>query len=478
MVSLKNLAVLASSLLPLLTNAAAVPTKDALNLQVYQKRYYDYDNQDVIRGVNIGGWLVLEPYITPSIFEAFRTNDYNDDGIPVDEYHLCQQLGTDAAKDVLTQHWDSFYTEDDFAKIADMGFNLVRIPIGYWAFNTLNDDPYVTGLQESYLDKAIQWSANHGLKVWVDLHGAAGSQNGFDNSGLRDSINFPQDDNNLQLTLKTIKYLLNKYSAEEYINTVIGIELINEPLGPSMDLNKLKYDYLKPAYDYLRNEIGNTDQIVVIHDAFVSNDNWDTFLTNEDSYGVVIDHHHYQVFSPGELQRSIEDHIAVACDWANGHLSDAHWNVAGEFSAALTDCNKWLNGVGIGARFDGSFNKGDQTSYYIGSCADNENIDTWSEERKTNTRRYVEAQLDSFEERGGWIIWCYKTETSIEWGVDKLAANGLFPQPISDRQYPGQCGNVHEQASSETTTTSTPQDTVDFSGVDVSGVDFTKIDYN
>ena len=442
MVTWKNLATLTLSLLSL-TDAAAIPLKDKRNLQIYQKRYYDYDTDEIIRGVNIGGWLVLEPYITPSIFERFRTNPYNDDGIPVDEYHLCQQMGYDSAKELLVNHWNTWYTEDDFASISKMGFNLVRIPIGYWAFNTLDTDPYVTGLQESYLDKAIQWSKQYGLKVWIDLHGAAGSQNGFDNSGLRDQINFPENDTDLQITLKTIKYILQKYSQEEYIDTVIGIELLNEPLGPSIDLNKLKYQYLQPAYEYLRNELGNTDQIIVIHDAFMPNSEWDNFLTlNENTYGVVMDHHHYQVFSSGELERNIDQHVQVACDLAKASLVEAHWNVAGEFSGALTDCAKWLNGVGIGSRYDGTFVKGSQTSYPIGSCQNNEDINSWSTERKVNTRRYVEAQLDSFEKRGGWIIWCYKTETSIEWGVDKLAAYGLFPQPIDDRIYPGQCNSV------------------------------------
>ena len=120
-------------------------------------------------------------------------------------------------------------------------------------------------------------------------------------------------------------------------------------------------------------------------------------------------------------------------------MVEPHWNVAGEFSAALTDCAKWLNGVGIGSRYDGTFFKDGQTSYPIGSCQNNDDINSWSTERKENTRRYIEAQLDTFEKRGGWIIWCYKTETSIEWGVDKLAAYGLFPQPIDARIYPGQC---------------------------------------
>ena len=30
---------------------------------------FDFDS-DKVRGVNLGGWFVLEPWITPSIFEA------------------------------------------------------------------------------------------------------------------------------------------------------------------------------------------------------------------------------------------------------------------------------------------------------------------------------------------------------------------------------------------------------------------------
>ena len=30
--------------------------------------------QDKVRGVNLGGWFVLEPWITPSIFEATPDN--------------------------------------------------------------------------------------------------------------------------------------------------------------------------------------------------------------------------------------------------------------------------------------------------------------------------------------------------------------------------------------------------------------------
>lgn len=48
--------------------------------------------------------------------------------------------------------------------------NHVRIPIGYWALEHLEGDPYVDG-QLQYLDSAVGWARAAGLKVMVDLHG-------------------------------------------------------------------------------------------------------------------------------------------------------------------------------------------------------------------------------------------------------------------------------------------------------------------
>jgi glucan 1,3-beta-glucosidase len=104
----------------------------------------------------------LEPWITPSIFQQFA------DGTVVDEYTLCQQAPD--AKSILEAHWSNWASLADFQKIASHGFNLVRIPIGYWAFQKFQSDPYVQGAQD-YLDQAIGWARQTGLKVWIDLHG-------------------------------------------------------------------------------------------------------------------------------------------------------------------------------------------------------------------------------------------------------------------------------------------------------------------
>lgn len=106
---------------------------------------------------------MLEPWITPSIFDAAGD-------AAVDEWSLCQTLGQDKCKSVLSDHWQKFITADDLNQIASAGMNHVRIPVGYWAIEHLAGDQYVNG-QLEYLDKAIGWARSAGLKVILDLHG-------------------------------------------------------------------------------------------------------------------------------------------------------------------------------------------------------------------------------------------------------------------------------------------------------------------
>ena len=64
---LSTAAVAASALFSSFTNAAPAATMSGLKRQSNQR--FDFGSEK-IRGVNLGGWLVLEPWITPSIFEA------------------------------------------------------------------------------------------------------------------------------------------------------------------------------------------------------------------------------------------------------------------------------------------------------------------------------------------------------------------------------------------------------------------------
>ena len=138
---------------------------DVLSRTPILKRDFAYGSTPV-RGANIGGWLLLEPYLTPSIFEPFG-------GSVFDEYTFTQNVAN--AGDILQSHWDSWASLEDFQKLANNGFNLVRIPIGYWAFQKYPGDPYIQGAAD-YLEKAIGWARQTGLVVSIDLHGISSSR--------------------------------------------------------------------------------------------------------------------------------------------------------------------------------------------------------------------------------------------------------------------------------------------------------------
>ena len=134
---------------------------------------------------------------------------------------------------------------------------------------------------------------------------------------------------------------------------------------------------------------------------------------------------------------SPSEHVGAACALGPQLSGTDKWTIVGEWTGAQTDCAKWLNGLGKGARYDGSFSG----SSYVGSCDGKYTgtVAALSDADKQNIRSFTEAQLDAYEQHTGWIWWTWHTESAPEWDMQELIANGLFPQPISDRQYPNQC---------------------------------------
>ena len=124
-----------------------------------------------------------QPWITPSLF------DVTGDSRIIDEWTFCQYQERTVATSVLQAHWNTWITELDFSAIAAAGYitfnrvwlaliflpigislNHVRLPIGYWAFDVSDGEPFIQG-QVTYLQRAVTWAQNHGLKLIIDLHG-------------------------------------------------------------------------------------------------------------------------------------------------------------------------------------------------------------------------------------------------------------------------------------------------------------------
>lgn len=66
-----------------------------------------------------------------------------------------------------------------------------------------------------------------------------------------------------------------------------------------------------------------------------------------------------------EVSRSNQQHIQAACNMASSLSSFDLWLIVGEWTPAATDCATYLNGLGVGARFDGSY----PGSTRVGSCS-------------------------------------------------------------------------------------------------------------
>ena len=91
-----------------------------------------------IIGVNLGNWLVLEKWMSPALFDGTTAED---------EYYLAHQLSPQMFEMRLKIHRSEYITERDFAHIAHMGMNSVRIPIPYFIFG---DRPPLLAVSKSW----------------------------------------------------------------------------------------------------------------------------------------------------------------------------------------------------------------------------------------------------------------------------------------------------------------------------------------
>lgn len=327
-----------------------------------------------LRGVNLGGWLVLERWITPSLFAGLTAKD---------EYGLCQELGAEAA-DILDIHRRNFITRDDFRWLAQHGITAIRLPVGYWLFEP--EPPFVSGAD--YVDRAFEWAHEFKLQVVLDLHGAPGNQNGRAHSGRIGAVGWPAPPH-LQRTIAILEQLAKRYGAHP---NLWGIELCNEP-DWRIGKRHLKHFY-ETAYGAIRRHCG-TSVAVIVPDAYHPR-RWRRVMQGATFQNRVLDVHLYQVFGRKDKRRDGAGHIAQALHWRR--LLDKvgqRWPViVGEWSAAL-----------------------DGRTFHGLSAAEIEAI----------RRGYVAAQLLAFAGTRGWFYWSYRMEGNPAWSYRDAVENGWFP---------------------------------------------------
>lgn len=224
------------------------PTLAEVSIFVHPRRDYNRRMQTPknLHGVNLGGWLVLEKWLTPSVFDGTDAQD---------EYELSQ---TKSGRERIRNHRKSFIREEDFRWLHEHNIALVRLPVGYWAVE--ESDSYVSARKE--LEWAMRMAKKYDIKVLVDLHAVPGGQNIADHSGHKGEMKWFSDVRYQKDALTTLKTIAKRYGQE---SALWGIEMLNEPESRG-NVRRLRKFY-QTAYDELSHLLP-PEKCIVFHDAF------------------------------------------------------------------------------------------------------------------------------------------------------------------------------------------------------------------
>lgn len=321
-----------------------------------------------MRGVNLGGWLVLEKWITPSVFDGM---------VAQDEYSLSVEAPA-TAEQRIRLHRKTFFTKETIQHVAARGLNTVRVPVGHWLFDT--DRPYVSG-GDHHLEQLFEWCEEYSIGVILDVHAAPGSQNGWDHSGRAGEIGWGQGET-VKQTLEFVAALIDRFGEKKALR---ALEVLNEPhWDVSIDL---LVQYYRDAYDLIRSRLPGLT--IIMSDAFRP-EKMAKKLQKQRFQGVMLDVHLYQLFTEQDRALTLDGHLRKTNgEWAKllKNLTKRMPIIVGEWSAAM---HEQFQPIG----------QPDHAKRYT----------------KDDYRTYYAAQRDVFDNAGvSWTYWTAKTSDGGAW---------------------------------------------------------------
>lgn len=189
-----------------------------------------------LRGVNLGGWLMMEGYILHG--RNFPAHIFKS--------HFARFHGLKALNNFLQFYRKRYITQFDIKQIKQMGANCVRVPFNYRLIH-----------QEQawhYLDSVIKWCRREGIWCILDLHAAPGSQNVDWHSDSDGRALFWQEKRYQKLYLSIWRKIAQRYKNEA---TVAGYDVLNE--GVVQD-----HQVLRRVYARVTKEIRKVDKNHII----------------------------------------------------------------------------------------------------------------------------------------------------------------------------------------------------------------------
>lgn len=213
----------------------------------------DEHNQTVVlRGVNLGGWLVEEMWMLP-----FHTTSSCSLINIVDHTTLWQvfetRFGPEKMRQIRSTFREAWINESDFARIRKAGLNCVRLP---FLASLIDEKEGFT-----WLDKAINAASKEHLYVILDMHGTYGGQSSEHHTGKEGQNLLFQDPEMVKKTAATWGRIAARY---KNVSTVAAYDLMNEPMGApnSATLHEVHDAF----YQAIRKE--DPQHIIIIEDGY------------------------------------------------------------------------------------------------------------------------------------------------------------------------------------------------------------------
>jgi aryl-phospho-beta-D-glucosidase BglC (GH1 family) len=220
------------------------------------------NEQVSLRGTNVGNLYVQESWMA-TVTSSCLLNTMN---------VLTSNYGKTKAYELMDTYSDAYWNESDFINCANLGMNVLRLPISYIdvydvdfsllvksdltasEFNSMSFTVREDHLKK--IDSFIKTAGEYGIYTILDLHGAFGSQNGNDHSV--DCLNGDRlwQDSDLGKAFQEKTTDLWTLLATRYKDNynVAGYDVLNEPAGDTTNgvTTSTQYTYFDELYQAIR----------------------------------------------------------------------------------------------------------------------------------------------------------------------------------------------------------------------------------
>ncbi|KKY15568.1 hypothetical protein UCRPC4_g06275 [Phaeomoniella chlamydospora] len=370
-------------------------------------RRWTESSSSKIRGVNIGSLFVFEPWLAGTEWKSIGCKGYKS------EFDCVSALGQDAANTAFQKHWSTWYTEDDFTEMVSYGLNTIRIPVGYWMYESLVDSSseYFPQGGFAYLEQVCNWAANAGLYIIIDLHGAPGAQvsTNADTGQYASTAGFYQT---YQYTraVEFLTWMTTNIHSNNNFRNVGTLEIVNEPIQNSKTVSTMLSSYYPLAFAAIRaTELGlgistssSSSQlnIMVMSQKWGSGNPTKYLSSNYTSTDISYDDHRYLKWDSTVVPVSQSSYISASCSDNRGNASDTAPVIVGEFSLSVADSV--------------------------------ENTSDWKPSNNpTFYKNWFAAQVMAYEKSNGWIMWAWKNQLGdLRWGYQAAVQAGVIPKNL------------------------------------------------